>query len=157
MPVVPLAEHIRHTLNLDRCLLSPRSKFILDAECDGPRCGGFPICNKCFQAIRRGKRPKFAIANNYCFGKPPSCLFRLTDVELDFLAPVKTYGYSFCYTGGQKHKLVGSLSYYRVDQNAIVTSVGNLAASNANIVTLIYGEVTERQFKMAQHKRIIYV
>jgi hypothetical protein len=112
MPVVPIAAHIRDTLHLDRCLLSKRSKFILDSECNGERCGGFPICNKCFQAIRRGKCAKFAIANNYCFGRPPSCLSRLTDVELAFLTPVKTYGYSFCYTGGQKHKLVGSLSYY---------------------------------------------
>jgi hypothetical protein len=66
----------------------------------------------------------------------------------------KTYGYSFCYSGGQKHKLVGSLSYYRVNTDAIVTSVRNLAASTANIVTLVYGDVTERQFKMAQQKKI---
>jgi hypothetical protein len=37
------------------------------------------------------------------------------------------------------------------------TSVGNLAASNANIVTLIHGEVTERQFKMAQQKNNLRV
>jgi hypothetical protein len=121
------------------------------------KCGGYPICNSCYPAIQRGKRPKFSIANNFCFGHPPPCLTILTEVELAFLTPIKTYGYYFCYTGGQKHKLVGSLSYYRVDKSAILTSVANLTASSANIVTLVYGEITATQFEMAKQKNRLRV
>ena len=67
--------------------------------------------------------PRYAIANNYCFGTPPTCLLELTDIELALLTPVKTYGYCFCYTGGVQKQLKGSLSYYKIKISSIVRSV----------------------------------
>jgi hypothetical protein len=62
------------------------------------------------------------------------------------ITPVKTYGYSFCYTGGQKHKIMGSLAwYYGIDKDTIVKSIGALAAANANAVILLYGHLTCKQ------------
>ena len=76
---------------IDKMLLSPRGCYLQRA---GTRqVEGFAVCPSCKYGLDHFQMPKFAIANNYCFGGPPSCLLELTDVELAMITPVKTYGY----------------------------------------------------------------
>ena len=73
-------------------------------------------------------------------------------MELAVITPIKTHGYCFCYTGGQKHKLKGSLAYYKTNKDSIIMPIANLAAASANVVIVIYGELTRKQYVMAQQK-----
>ena len=80
-------------------LLSPRGCYIQKKR---GRCKeGFAVCYKCKMSLGKKMMPHFAIANNFAFGTPPSCLSELTEVELAMLTPVKTHGYCFSYTGGK--------------------------------------------------------
>ena len=98
--------------------------------------------------------PKFAIANNYCFGTPPACLTELTEVELAMLTPIKTYGYCFSYTGGIKKQLSGSLSYYKVRMSSIASTVAqfDVLGINKDIVVILHGKLTAEQKRKAQVK-----
>jgi len=53
-------------------LLSPRSSYLKFTD----HCtkDGFCICWKCQYSLKCNEMPQFAIANNYCFGTPSSCL-----------------------------------------------------------------------------------
>ena len=83
----------------ENMLLSPRASFVQDrmGRTDFTRVSS---CSSCKRSVQQGRMPRYAIANNYCFGTPPQCLLELTDIELALLTPVKAYGYCFCYTGG---------------------------------------------------------
>ena len=152
-PEIDISHELMNSLKIEFCLLSQRSLY------NNSRTGenGFDICKTCHDCIMKKQRPKFCIANNYCFGEPPSCLHELMEVERAVITPVKTHGFCFCYTGGQKLKLQGSLSYYKVDTNTILTSIAHLQAVQANIVVVVYGNVTQKQYKLAQQKRKIRV
>ena len=139
-PAIDLPLETRRNLDIKRCLLSPRSAYVVSDNGEN----GFHLCNDCHSNVSRGKRPKFCIASNFCFGTPPKCLLDLSDVELAVITPIKTHGYCFCYTGGQKHKLKGSLAYYKTNKDSIIRSVANLAAASANVVIVIYGELTKK-------------
>ena len=93
-------------------MLSPRGCYVRDVV--RRRKKGFAVCSKCKMSLSKCMMPHFAIANNYAFGAPPSCLLELTEVELAMLTPVKTFGYCFAYTGGCNKQLKGSLSYFKV-------------------------------------------
>ena len=99
------------------------------------------ICNK------KETNQKYCIASNYCFGSPPECLLQLTDIEQTIFSPVKMHGYLFCYTGGKKHKLFGSLMPFKIDSLSILSSIAYLSAAEANIVVIIYGNLTKEQYK----------
>lgn len=150
---IPLSDTVKNDLKLDKCLLSPRSCYVQshDDVC------GFNICKTCYDCINKGRRPKFCIANNFCFGTPPNCLLDLTDIERAIITPIKTFGYCFCYTGGKKHKLVGSLAYYRLDTESIVQSIETLADVKATIVIILHGDLTEKQYEIAKKKNIINI
>lgn len=141
-PEVEISNELRNSLQIEYCLLSPRSSYnILTNQDDG-----FDICKKCYQCLSKKQRPKFCIANNFCFGEAPTCLLELTDVERAVITPVKTHGFCFCYTGGQKLKLQGSLSYYKVESSVILKSIAHLKGVEANIVAVVYGNVTQKQY-----------
>ena len=71
------------------CLLSaPRASYVRNY--DGRIGEGFTVCATCKQNLSNCVVPKYAIANNYCFGSPPECLRTLTDVELALLTPINT-------------------------------------------------------------------
>lgn len=144
---------IANELKLDKCLLSPRSSYVYSHN----NKSGFNICKICHDCIEKGKRPKFCIANNFCFGTPPRCLLDLTDVERALITPIKTYGYCFCYTGGKKHKLMGSLAYYRVDTERMVQSIETLASVKATIVIILHGDLTEKQYQIAKQKNVVNI
>jgi hypothetical protein len=145
---IHLSDYVQNNLQIEKCLLSPRScYFIFDEGEDG-----FNICSICHKAISQGYRPKFCIANNYCFGTPPKCLTCLTEIERAVITPVKTFGYCFSYTGGQHIQLQGSLSYFKMAKEHIIEAMGTVAASNANIVVLLHGEVTKQQYRIAKEK-----
>ena len=74
------------------------------------------------------------------------------DIERTILSPVKTHGYHFCYTGGQKHKLIGSLLHFKINTTSILRSIAYLAAAQANIVVIIFGKLTKDQYKIASQK-----
>ena len=73
---------------IQEILLSPRACYV---RRDSDDCSneGFTVCSYCKTCLRKGIMPKFAIANNYCFGTPPQCLYDLTDVKLAMLTPMK--------------------------------------------------------------------
>ena len=136
-------------------LLSPRACYMAN-ELDG-RTEGFTVCSSCKTSLTQGNIPKYAIANNYCFGTTPQCLYDLTDIELAVLTPVRTYGYCFSYTGGAQKQLKGSLSYYKVNIDSIahaVTHFDVLGLTN-NVVVMLYGQMTANQRQIAQQKNRI--
>lgn len=147
-PNFPIARDIKNTLHIEKCLLSPRSSFVFKDINEN----GFSICSECNKAISKGKRPRYSIANNFCFGYPPQCLIDLTEVEKALISPIKTFGYCFCYTGGQNQQMVGSLAYYKTSSEPLLHSIANLAAANANVIIIIYGEVTKKQLEIARKK-----
>ena len=146
-----LINPIYHAI-LRSMLLSPRASY-LHYE-DGRRTSGFTCCSKCKASIHKGYVPKFAIANNYCFGCPPQCLLDLTDVELALLTPVKTYGYCFTYTGGKQRNLKGNLTYYKVRQESIARAIMHFDVLNLsqNVVVLLNGKLTPDQKQKAKSK-----
>jgi hypothetical protein len=143
------------TLQLAKCILSPRA--ILHFYSNGsPQ--GFTICDECYtNVVHHKRRPKFSIINHFCVGSPPECLLALTDVELAMITPVKTYGYSFCYTDRQKHRPTGSLAYYRINWDTLVKSIGALAAAYANVAKILYGQLTRKQYNIAQNKNTLHI
>ena len=141
---------------IQEILLSPRTCYVRH---DGDDCSkeGFTVCSYCKTCLRKGIMPKYAIANNYCFGTPPQCLYDLTDVELAMLTPVKTYGYCFSYTGGVQKELKGSLSYYKVSIDGIARAVAHfdVLGLHNNVVVMLYGQMTPNQRRTAQQKNKI--
>ena len=103
--------------------------------------------------------PRFAIANNYCFGTPPVCLVELTEIERALLTPVKSYGYCFSYTGGQCQNLEGSLSYFKVNIESIVKATMHLdvLGMHENIVVVMYGKMTPKQKQSARQNSKVRV
>jgi hypothetical protein len=101
-------------------LLSPRGCYIQPA--DKRKAAGFAVCRSCKWGLEKHQMPKYAIANNYCFGEP-ACLQNLTEIELAMLSPIRTHGYCFSYTGGVKKQLKGSLCYYKVGTESISRTV----------------------------------
>jgi hypothetical protein len=136
-----------------KMLLSPRACFIRHLE-DFRHVDGFSCCTNCKRSLKKRKMPKYAIANNYCFGTPPQCLLELSEVELAMLTPVKTYGYCFSYTGGIQKQLKGSLSYYKVDMNSIARAAMHfdVLGLNNNIVVMFYGKMTQSQSARARER-----
>ena len=136
-------------------LLSPRACY-LEAP-NRHAAAGFSCCKSCKSSLKKGKMPKYAIANNYCFGTPPQCLLDLTEVEMALLTPVKTYGYCFSYTGGKQKNLKGSLTYYKIDMKSVARAVMHLdvLGLNKNIVILLYGQMTvAQQWKAKENCKI---
>ena len=130
--------------------LSPR------ATCKQHRNGKMQLssCRSCNKALEKNQMPKYAIANNYVVGSPPRCLLQLTDIELAFITPVKTYGYCFCYTGGFQKQLKGSLSFFKVKIESIVRAAMHfdvLGLAN-NVVILFYGKMTKEQQQRAREQ-----
>jgi hypothetical protein len=141
--------------DISDCLLSPRATYIYHS--DGRTPSGFSACLHCKKSLSAGYKPKFCIANNYCFGTTPNCLLQLTDIELAMITPVKTYGYCFSYTGGVQKQLKGSLSYYKVAKDSIVRSAAHFEALglNNNVIVLLYGHMTSSQYHNAKKKNKI--
>ena len=136
-------------------LLSPRASYVNGN--DGRCAEGLSVCSGCKGCLQKGQMPKYAIANNYCFGTPPQCLLDLTDIELALLTPVKTYGYCFSYTGGMQKQLKGSLSYYKVKVESIarLTAHFDVLGLTDNVVVLLYGSMTPEQRQKAAKKNQI--
>ena len=153
MPHLTIDTNVPENLEIHKCLLSPRSFYVNSDYEDN----GFIICEVCLKCISKKKRPKYCIANNFCFGSPPQCLLQLTDIERIVLSPVKTHAYHFCYTGGQKHKMIGSLLHYKINPMSILQSIAYLAAAEANIVIIIYGKLTKEQYKTVSQKNQIRI
>ena len=74
-------------------LLSPRGCYIKST--DDRRKKGFCMCSKCKKSLHKEIMLRFAIANKYCFGTPPQCLVKLTEVEVTMLTTVKIYGFIY--------------------------------------------------------------
>lgn len=114
------------------------------------------MCKKCKNSLNRKESPKHYIGNNYTFGTTPECLLCLTEIELAFINPIRTYGYCFSYSGGIQKQIKGGLSYYKIGISNVVTSVAQFEGyglSN-NILILIYGHITEEQRKIIKKKLI---
>ena len=126
-------------------LLSPRATYIKNH--DKRKKNRYSVCSGCKCSLESSEMPKYAIANNYAFGTPPTCLTDLTDVELAMLTPVKAYGYVFSFTGGINKNMKGNLSYYKVKINSIVRSamIFDVLNMHENVVVLLYGNMTPKQ------------
>ena len=132
-------------------LLSPRGHYSTGTQ---NRSNGFVVCASCKYGVDRQQMPKYAIANNYCFGAAPPCLTCLNEAELAMLSPVKTWGYCFLYTGGEKKQLRGSLSYYKVKMESIARTIAqfDIAGLNKDIVVVLHGKMTQSQRSRALSK-----
>ena len=141
---------------LSKLMLSPRGLFYDSTQKRGE---GFSSCEKCKRALDKNSMPKFAIANNYCFGNPPSCLLELTEVELAVLTPIRTHGYCFSYTGGVSKQLKGSLSYFKRKIPSIVNSVAQLdvVGLQKDIIVVLCGTMTPEQREVARAKNRLRV
>jgi hypothetical protein len=83
------------TIPWEQLFLSNSTRFI-DPE-DGRRARGLTSCGDCKQFLLREMVSKYVIANGFFCSTPPHCLFDLTEVELAFHTPVKTYHYCFSF------------------------------------------------------------
>ena len=137
---------------MDDMLLSPRGCYMKAR--DARSSEGFAICGSCKCGIDRTQMPKCAIANDYAFGSPPSCLLALTEVELAHLTPVKTCGCCFTHTGGRKKQLKGSLSHYKVKMESITRTIAqfDVVGLNEDIVVILHGKFTPEQRRKARQK-----
>jgi len=160
-----VGEDIKRTIpGVEKLLLSPRSIFV-DTERNSTKDAklwsqsGLLCCRSCHLGLSKKQLPKYAIANGYFVGSPPACLTELNDVELAMLTPVKSFGYVFSYTGGKNMKLQGNLTYYRVKFESIAKAVMNLdvLGLHENIVTVLYGKLTQNQYKRAKEKSSVRV
>lgn len=132
-------------------LLSPRGSF---SGLPSQKRSGYVVCSRCKNALHNREVPSFSIGNGCAYGTPPPELLELTDVELAFLTPVKTYGYCFTFTGGKQTCLKGTLAYYKVKIGSIARAVAHLDAlsMNQHVVVLITGKMTEQQRRTARKK-----
>jgi hypothetical protein len=133
---------------MQNLMLSPRAHF--DLNCT--RGGGFIACKACKISLGNCTIPTFAIANQCAVGPPPTCLLDLTEVELALITPVRCFGYIFTYTGGKQMKLKGTLGYYKVEESSIARGIAHfdVLGLNDNIVVLISGKMTSKQYKRAK-------
>ena len=141
----PHSHHHSHIKDaIAKLSLSPRATFMPYHSADNPggRKDGLSCCRSCKGTLQFNRMPTYAIANNYLFGETPQCLKALTDVELAFLTPVKSFGYIFSYTGGEQRNLKGSLSYFKVQIPSIVRSLAQLdiLGLRKDVVVLLYGK-----------------
>ena len=138
---------------MKKMMLSPRGGFVKSKN--GNK--GYTSCKSCQNALRRNIMPLFAIANNNYAGEAPKELLELNAVELAFLTPIKTHGYTFTWSGGKACNLKGSLAYYKVNEDSIAKGVGQLWSLGANIVILMHGKMTKMQRKKARENSSIRV
>ena len=145
---------------LDDMLLSPRSPKIIPRGVKTlPGEAAYVACRSCKLTLQQNKRPVEAIANGYAIGSTPDCISKLTDFELSYLCPVKTFGYCFSYIGGKQKQLSGYLSYYKVSPASIATSAAHLSALNLNdnVVVVLSGKMTPKQRDRAIEKSTLRV
>lgn len=151
-------------------LLSPRAPFLTRAH---GHVDGFTCCRSCLYGLRRNQMPKYAIANGYFMGTAPPVLTDLTMIERALLTPVKTWGYCFTYTGGQRMGLQGSMTYFKTSQyqmkgnlhfqgrshESISKAIAKIEALGLNndIVVILHGWMTPAQKKAATKHNTIRV
>ena len=141
-------------------LLSPRSPRIIPRGVRiRPGETAYVSCRSCKLTMQQNKLPVEAIANGYAIGSTPDCIAKLTDFELSYLCPVKTFGYCFTYIGGKQKQLSGYLSYYKVSPASIATSAAHLSALhlNDNVVVVLSGKMTTKQRDRAIEKSTLRV
>jgi hypothetical protein len=133
---------------MQKLLLSPRGSFYRGCT----NTVGFIVCSSCKKSLDSNSLPIYAIANNMAFGSPPQCLAELSNAELAFLSPVRTYGYCFTYTGGRHMNLKGTLSYYKVKTSDIVRETAHFVVTglNEHVVIVLSGQMTPEQRKQAK-------
>ena len=113
------------------------------------------ICKDCKKDLENGIMPKWAIANGYFFGTPPSCITELTDVERAFITPVKVFGYIYVWSGGPNQKLKGTLAYYKRDVTSIAKAASQLdvlGLTEDGLRVVLTGKMTKKQKKKAKEK-----
>lgn len=124
--------------------LSPRGSIYQESKRSKP---GFTCCQSCKDAVYRNSLPRNAIVNMNHVGMAPKCLTDLTEVELAFLSPVKSYGYCFVYSGGAMQCMKGTLVFMRVKERMVAKSVTalNCMGLNDQVIVLISGKMTPAQ------------
>ena len=65
----------------------------------------FTCCSSCKNSLCNSSYPKWANCNGNLYETPPKVLTDLTEAELAFLTPIKTYSYCFIYTGNKQKQL----------------------------------------------------
>ena len=108
---------------------------------------GFTCCSSCKKSLEKSTVPRHAIVNRNHVGMAPDCLKELTDVEVAFLSPVKSYGYCFLYQGGSMKCMKGTLVFMRVKERKLAKSVTTLKCMglNEHVVVLLSGKMTKNQ------------
>jgi len=89
--------------------------------------------------------PKWAIANGYFFGTPPTCITDFSEMERAFISPVKTFGYIYIWTGGPNQKLKGTLAFYKRNSESIARMASQLEVlglAEDGVQVLLTGKMT---------------
>ena len=137
----------RKTELLSGCLLSPRSKLVVEDR----KTPKVVLCGECRPVVSRymkqGKLPRFAVCNGMTIGETPDCLECLNDVELALVSQARFRGHLFSYWGGCHKAIKGWHSFYDVDAGhttAVVGAVSQLTKCN-NIAVVLCGPFTDKQ------------
>ena len=131
--------------------LSPRGTMHRMSKNKKP---GFTCCLSCQSYLEKKTVPPYAIVNRNHVGMAPDCLKELTEVEVAFLSPVKSYGYCFLYEGGSMRCMKGTLTFMRVKERQVAKSVTTLKCMglNQHVVVLLSGKMTNDQKRHVKTK-----
>jgi hypothetical protein len=139
---------------------------------------GYPTCVGCFHGMHtkfstKKTPPKFAIANGFVIGSFPQEIEfinnqgekvtrkiednELTDILKAMLAPVRTYGYVFAYSGGSQKSIKGNYQFFEMDQDklgAVMTHL-NQAGIGEHIYVVLCGRMTTEQKQMVRTRAVV--
>ena len=133
---------------LANLVLSPST--VLDKE-NGKVC----ICTKCYSHFQKQEKiqacrkypPSGAIGLGYLFGKAPSVLVDLNDVEIALLSPVRVSCQSWIYFAGSHQHIQGYHTFYH---NKAAETLGTMETMlseqmNGNLLVVLCGPFTSTQ------------
>ena len=131
---------VGHEPWMDDLLMSPYSCFVIEKD-------SFQVCRRCYNSLKVGNMPTYAIANSFEFGEAPGELKCLTDIELAFLSPIRAHGHLFTYFGGTQG-IKGWHSFLEIDIGTVYNSmraIDELPHVPNNIAVVLTGPYTDLQ------------
>lgn len=134
---------------MNDCCFSPKGCFEIN---NGK--GRFALCDTCFVDICHGRKPYFALANNWMFGEPPAELKCLNDMELAIVARARISGHIFTFYGGQHKSIRGMHSLYDVNTAHLCGSIERMEKLGfpAVIACVLNGPFTKGQKQIVRDK-----
>ena len=108
---------------LEPLMLSPKTYSVEKKRIGGPVEPHLGCCKECYDQLKKvydggdPDKPKFAIANNKCFGYPPDELTCLNETELALVSQARVNRHMVNFTGGAHQCIKGWHNLYYNDLN----------------------------------------